>query len=107
MTSPSDANVDLQIDGNIALVNSSNIQNTVNVEMMAHVEVSVLHHAVIHAVCLCDQGSIVEAFYDVCLLSWANTMKPPLPLLSAICTPPTHYKSEGDHSHIALQDLQL
>jgi hypothetical protein len=50
MTSPSDANVDLQIDGNIALVNSSNIQNTVNVEMMAHVEVSVLHHAVIHAV---------------------------------------------------------
>jgi hypothetical protein len=50
MTSPSDANVHLQIDGNIALVNSNNIQNTVNVEMMAHVEVSVLHHTVIHTV---------------------------------------------------------
>jgi hypothetical protein len=32
-------------------------------------------------------------------------MKPPLPLLSSIPTPPTQYQFENDHSHIASKDL--
>jgi len=76
------------VDRKIALINSNNIQDRVNVEMMTHVE-----------------GPIVEAFYDMCLLSWANALNPPLPLLSAVPTPPSHYKFEDDHSHIASKDL--
>ncbi|KAF7968391.1 hypothetical protein HWV62_30667 [Athelia sp. TMB] len=76
------------VDRRIALINSNNIQDRVNVEMMAHVE-----------------GPIVEAFYDMCLLSWANALKPPLPLLAAPPAPPTEYRFQDDHAHIASKDL--
>jgi len=47
----------------------------------------------------------VEAFYDMALLSWANPLNPPLPLLSSPQTPPDHFEFQGDHSHIASKDL--
>jgi hypothetical protein len=42
----------------------------------------------------------VEAFYDMALLSWANALNPPLPLLASPPTPPDHHKF-----HIASKDL--
>jgi phosphatidylserine/phosphatidylglycerophosphate/cardiolipin synthase-like enzyme len=52
------------IDRRIACVSSNNIQDRVNLEMNIHLE-----------------GPIVDAFYDMALLSWAEKMDPPLPLL--------------------------
>ena len=52
------------IDRRIACVSSNNIQDRVNLEMNLHLE-----------------GPIVDAFYDMALLSWAEPMDPPLPLL--------------------------
>ncbi|KAI0685630.1 hypothetical protein BC835DRAFT_1383153 [Cytidiella melzeri] len=52
------------IDRRIACVSSNNIQDRVNLEMNLHLE-----------------GPIVDAFYDMALLSWAEPMEPPLPLL--------------------------
>ena len=52
------------IDRRVACVSSNNIQDRVNLEMNLHLE-----------------GPIVDAFYDMALLSWAETMDPPLPLL--------------------------
>ncbi|THG97953.1 hypothetical protein EW026_g4144 [Hermanssonia centrifuga] len=53
------------IDRRVACVSSNNIQDRVNLEMNIQLE-----------------GPIVEAFYDMALLSWAEDMNPPLPLLS-------------------------
>lgn len=52
------------IDRRVACVSSNNIQDRVNLEMNLHLE-----------------GPIVDAFYDMALLSWAEPMDPPLPLL--------------------------
>ncbi|KAF8573891.1 hypothetical protein K439DRAFT_1373981, partial [Ramaria rubella] len=52
------------VDRKVACLNSNNIQDRVNVEMMTHIE-----------------GPIVDAFYDMSLLSWAEALQPPLPLL--------------------------
>ena len=46
----------------------------------------------------------MEAFYDMALLSWANPLNPPLPLLSSP-TSPYHYKFQDGHPHIASKDL--
>ncbi|KIJ47284.1 hypothetical protein M422DRAFT_118388, partial [Sphaerobolus stellatus SS14] len=53
------------VDRKIACLNSNNIQDRVNVEMMTQLE-----------------GPIVDSFYDMALLSWAETLEPPFPLLS-------------------------
>jgi hypothetical protein len=58
------------VDRRIACVNSNNIQDRPNVEMMVHLE-----------------GPIVESFYDMSLITWSNALKPPLPLLAH---PPTY-----------------
>ncbi|WWD17806.1 hypothetical protein CI109_102248 [Kwoniella shandongensis] len=58
------------VDRRVALLGSNNIQDRVNVEMMSHIE-----------------GPIVQAFYDMALLSWSNAFHPPLPLLAH---PPTY-----------------
>lgn len=78
------------VDRRIAIINSNNIQDRVNVEMMTHVE-----------------GPIVESFYDMCLLSWANALSPPLPLLSgpAPLQVEGDYQFGNDHSHIQSKDL--
>ncbi|KAF8901340.1 hypothetical protein CPB84DRAFT_1708437 [Gymnopilus junonius] len=77
------------IDRKIAIINSNNTQDRVNMEMMCHVE-----------------GPIVEAFYDMALLSWANAFNPPLPLLSSPPSPPEQYKFGSEHPHIAAKDLE-
>ncbi|MBW0496992.1 hypothetical protein O181_036707 [Austropuccinia psidii MF-1] len=55
----------LVVDRTVALLNSNNIQDRPNIEMMIHLE-----------------GPIVESFYDMFLISWSNHLKPPLPLLN-------------------------
>ncbi|KAJ5225933.1 hypothetical protein N7468_007158 [Penicillium chermesinum] len=54
------------IDRRIALLQSSNIQDNDNLEMLSHIE-----------------GPIVDAFYDAALLSWGKPLNPPLPLLDS------------------------
>ena len=53
------------VDRKVACLNSNNIQDRPNVEMMIHIE-----------------GPIVDSFYDLALVSWAKAMDPPLSLLS-------------------------
>lgn len=53
------------IDRNVAIIQSNNIQDNDNVEMMVQLE-----------------GPIVDSFYDVALISWHNELKPPLPCLT-------------------------
>lgn len=54
------------IDRRIALLQSSNIQDNDNLEMLTHIE-----------------GPIVDSFYDAALLSWGKPLDPPLPLLNS------------------------
>lgn len=54
------------IDRKIAIVQSNNIQDIDNVEMMTQFE-----------------GDIVDSFYDIALISWHNLMKPTLPCLTS------------------------
>ena len=53
------------VDRCIAIIQSNNIQDNDNLEMMVQLE-----------------GPIVNSFYDVACISWHNEMKPPLPLLT-------------------------
>ncbi|KAK5462349.1 hypothetical protein LTR20_006299 [Exophiala xenobiotica] len=53
------------VDRSIAIIQSNNIQDNDNLEMMTHWE-----------------GPIVDSFYDMALISWHNALKPPLPLLN-------------------------
>lgn len=57
------------VDRKVAILQSNNIQDRVNMEMMVHIE-----------------GPIVQSFYDMALLSWWHAMSPPLPLLMAAPT---------------------
>jgi phosphatidylserine/phosphatidylglycerophosphate/cardiolipin synthase-like enzyme len=52
------------VDRRIALLNSNNIQDRTNLEQLTHLE-----------------GPIVDSFYDMALLSWAEPMSPPMPLI--------------------------
>lgn len=52
------------VDRKIAIVQSNNIQDIDNLEMMTQWE-----------------GPIVDSFYEVALISWHNALKPPLPRL--------------------------
>lgn len=52
------------IDRRVVLIQSSNIQDNDNLEMLSHIE-----------------GPIVDSFYDAALLSWGKPLDPPLPLL--------------------------
>ncbi|EFP75075.2 hypothetical protein PGT21_028799 [Puccinia graminis f. sp. tritici] len=54
----------LIVDRSVALLNSNNIQDRPNLEMMIHLE-----------------GRIVDSFYDMFLISWNNRLNPPLPLI--------------------------
>jgi phosphatidylserine/phosphatidylglycerophosphate/cardiolipin synthase-like enzyme len=53
------------VDRRIAIVQSNNIQDIDNMEMMTQFE-----------------GPIVDSFYEVALISWHNALKPPFPLLN-------------------------
>ncbi|KAJ5129814.1 uncharacterized protein N7515_005853 [Penicillium bovifimosum] len=50
----------------MALIQSSNIQDNDNLEMLSHIE-----------------GPIVDSFYDAALLSWGKALEPPFPLLNS------------------------
>ncbi|KAI1656794.1 hypothetical protein F4813DRAFT_381352 [Daldinia decipiens] len=54
------------VDREIAVVQSNNIQDNDNVEMMVQVE-----------------GPIVDSLYDMALLSWHKKLEPPLPYLNS------------------------
>lgn len=73
----------LLVDRRVACLNSNNIQDRPNVEMMVQLE-----------------GSIVESIYDMALLSWSNAMNPPLPLLSKPPTYPDIYKFQQDNEDL-------
>lgn len=60
------------IDRRVALLQSSNIQDNDNLEMLAHIS-----------------GPIVNSFYDAALLSWGKALDPALPLLDS----PTQFTS--------------
>ncbi|KAF2200692.1 IQ calmodulin-binding motif protein [Delitschia confertaspora ATCC 74209] len=53
------------VDRRIAVVQSNNIQDNDNLEMMTHLE-----------------GPIVDSIYDTALLAWEKALHPPLPCLS-------------------------
>ncbi|EPE35377.1 Phospholipase D/nuclease [Glarea lozoyensis ATCC 20868] len=50
------------VDRKIAVLQSNNIQDNDNLEMMTHLE-----------------GPIVDSLYDMALISWSNKLEPPLP----------------------------
>ncbi|KAI0061253.1 hypothetical protein BV25DRAFT_770703 [Artomyces pyxidatus] len=77
----------LVVDRKVACLNSNNIQDRPNVEMMTHLE-----------------GPIVDSFYDMALLSWSNAMNPPLPLLSKPPTYPDSYAFKKDNKHLGYID---
>lgn len=54
------------VDRRMAVVQSNNIQDNDNLEMMTHIE-----------------GDIVNSIYDTALLSWARQLNPPLPSLGS------------------------
>ncbi|KAJ5994832.1 hypothetical protein N7481_001809 [Penicillium waksmanii] len=79
------------IDRRIALLQSSNIQDNDNLEMLTHIE-----------------GPIVDSFYDTALLSWGKPLDPPLPLLSSPASNapiPSHTKEEKESPEQDLQEL--
>ncbi|ORX36040.1 hypothetical protein BD324DRAFT_629933 [Kockovaella imperatae] len=72
------------LDRKVALLNSNNIQDRVNVEMMTHIE-----------------GPIVQSFYDMAILSWSREFNPPLPLIGK---PPVYPVEPVQSDYIFGQD---
>ena len=65
----------LIVDRRVACLNSNNVQDRPNVEMMVQLE-----------------GPVVDGIYDMALLSWSNAMDPTLPLLTKSPTYPDIYR---------------
>lgn len=77
------------VDRKVALVNSNNIQDRANMEMMVHLE-----------------GPIVDGFYDMALISWFRPMHPRLPLLNQpFKKPEGGYKFGMDNEHASIHLL--
>ncbi|KAG8897261.1 hypothetical protein FRB99_008275, partial [Tulasnella sp. 403] len=77
------------VDRRVAILNSNNIQDIPNMEMMVHYE-----------------GPIVDSLYDTALLSWERQLIPPLPRLQApASTESWEYKFAKDNEWIAMKDL--
>ncbi|TLS26883.1 hypothetical protein PpBr36_04868 [Pyricularia pennisetigena] len=68
------------VDRRIALLQSNNIQDNDNLEMMVHLE-----------------GPIVDSIYDMALLSWSKALTPPLPTADkpAAMETPRCFDSQG------------
>jgi phosphatidylserine/phosphatidylglycerophosphate/cardiolipin synthase-like enzyme len=73
----------LVVDRRVACLNSNNVQDRPNVEMMIQLE-----------------GPVVDSIYDMALLSWSNAMNPPLPLLTRLSTYPDVYKFQKDNEDL-------
>lgn len=55
------------------------------------------------------EGPIVEAFYDMCLVSWGAALTPQLPLLTSPPNPNNmaqSYKFQNEHDHIKTKDME-
>lgn len=76
------------VDRKVALLNSNNIQDRPNMEMMIHIE-----------------GKIVQSFYDMALYSWSGPMTPALPLLKPEYTPTTTFQFGLDNEYMTQADL--
>ncbi|KAH9976898.1 hypothetical protein BGW80DRAFT_1291289 [Lactifluus volemus] len=77
----------LVVDRRVACLNSNNVQDRPNVEMMVHLE-----------------GPIVESIYDMALLTWSNAMSPPLPLVSKSPKYPAVYKFQKHNEDLKYID---
>jgi len=73
----------LIVDRRVACLNSNNVQDRPNVEMMVQLE-----------------GPVVDSIYDMALISWSNAMKPPLPLLDKVPIYPVVYKFQQDNEDL-------
>ncbi len=79
------------VDRRIALLQSSNIQDNDNLEMMVHVE-----------------GPIVDSFYDTALISWGKALDPPLPMMnSPAADAGVSYFSVYEYDHMQESDDDL
>ncbi|EIW81191.1 hypothetical protein CONPUDRAFT_137247 [Coniophora puteana RWD-64-598 SS2] len=79
----------LIVDRRMALLMSNNIQDRPNMEMMTHLE-----------------GPVVDALYDMALISWFRPMHPPLPLLAQPYAPPADgYKFGMDNEFFTTRNL--
>ncbi|KAH9988591.1 hypothetical protein BJV77DRAFT_1020825 [Russula vinacea] len=77
----------LVVDRRVACLNSNNVQDRPNVEMMVQLE-----------------GPVVDSIYDMALLSWSNAMNPPPPLLTKSPTYPSVYKFQQDNEDLRYID---
>lgn len=78
----------LIVDRKVACLNSNNIQDRPNVEMMIHLE-----------------GPIVDSFYDMALFSWSNALDPQLPLLKNPLIQRNDYTFGHDNEHLKCELL--
>jgi hypothetical protein len=76
------------VDRRVALLNSNNIQDRPNMEMMIHIE-----------------GKIVESFYDMALYSWYVALTPTLPLLKSGYQAPSGFKFGLENQYMTQADL--
>jgi phosphatidylserine/phosphatidylglycerophosphate/cardiolipin synthase-like enzyme len=73
----------LIVDRRVACLNSNNVQDRPNVEMMVQLE-----------------GPVVDSIYDMALITWSNAMKPPLPLIAEVPIYPVVYKFQQDNEDL-------
>ncbi|KAI0404158.1 phospholipase D/nuclease [Xylaria palmicola] len=72
------------IDRKIGIIQSNNIQDNDNLEMMVQVE-----------------GPIVDSLYDAAMISWHKNLEPKFPCLQSAATPSTGFSSFGaSHANI-------
>lgn len=80
------------IDRRMCLLQSSNIQDNDNLEMLSHIE-----------------GPIVDSFYDAALLSYGRPLDPPLPMLKSPAEsapiPAHHGEQKVDPNESVPEDL--
>lgn len=78
------------VDRKVALLQSSNIQDNDNLEMMVRLE-----------------GPIVDSLYDTALISWGRALQPPLPMLSSPSREHTNYPDSDSWTEEDLFDSSL
>ncbi len=77
------------VDRKVALLNSNNIQDRPNLELMTHLE-----------------GPIVDSFYEVALHSWYNKLSPMMPCAGTAYRPPPEGYHFGD-ANPYLRDIEV
>lgn len=80
----------LIVDRKVALINSNNIQDRPNLELMTHLE-----------------GPIVDSFYEVALHSWYNKLEPMLPCINTAYRPPAEGRYLFKEANPYLQEIEV